>query len=85
MVSKLELPGLGRTIVDPALFGLGLEHVLVDEGCDPFDVVLHFLDVSDGGSESGWLFFLCLLHHVQKVQLHLSIHLESYSYSESAT
>lgn len=52
-MSRLELLGLGRVIVDPVLLGLGREHVLADEGCYPFDVILHFLDVFSGGSERG--------------------------------
>lgn len=60
----VELPGLARVIVDLALLSLGLEHVLT--GRNPFDAVLHFLDMFDGGSERGWMFFPCLLRHVQQ-------------------
>lgn len=33
----LELPGLGRAVVDSALFNLDFEHVLVDNGGHPVD------------------------------------------------
>lgn len=64
MVARLELPGLCRAIVDSALFGLGFEYVLADNGGHLVSVFLHLSYMLDGGMEGGWLFFLDLLHHI---------------------
>lgn len=51
MVSWLELPGLGWMVVDPALLGLGLKHMLADDRGHLVNPSLHVLHVLSVGGE----------------------------------
>lgn len=51
----IQLPSLCWSVVDPALFGLGLEHVLADNGGYLVNLILHLLNILDGWLEKRWL------------------------------